>query len=216
MPAVVVIGGQWGDEGKGRVVDFHSQYCSVIARYSAGNNAGHTIINERGKFALHLVPAGIFRQDKACIIGNGVVIDPAKLIEEIAMLTERGVSTARLMISQHAHVIMPWHPIIDRAEEALKGDLAIGTTGTGTGPAFHDKVARIGIRVADLLDREHFAWKLRNTLEYKNRVLDQPLRPGAAGVRQPSTRSTWSTARRCARTWRTPSPTCRRQTSAVR
>jgi adenylosuccinate synthase len=172
MPAVVVIGGQWGDEGKGRVVDFHSQYCSVIARYSAGNNAGHTIINERGKFALHLVPAGIFRQDKACIIGNGVVIDPAKLIEEIAMLTERGVSTARLMISQHAHVIMPWHPIIDRAEEALKGDLAIGTTGTGTGPAFHDKVSRIGIRVADLLDREHFAWKLRNTLEYKNRVLD--------------------------------------------
>ena len=171
MPAVVVIGGQWGDEGKGRVVDFHSQYCSVIARYSAGNNAGHTIINERGKFALHLVPAGIFRGDKTCIIGNGVVIDPAKLIDEIAMLTDRGVSTARLMISQHAHVIMPWHPIIDRAEEALKGDLAIGTTGTGTGPAFHDKVARIGIRVADLLDRDTFAWKLKNTLDYKNRVL---------------------------------------------
>ncbi len=172
MPAVVVIGGQWGDEGKGRVVDFHSQYCSVIARYSAGNNAGHTIINERGKFALHLVPAGIFRQDKTCIIGNGVVIDPAKLIEEIAMLTDRGVSTARLKISEHAHVIMPWHPLIDRAEEALKGDLAIGTTGTGTGPAFHDKVARIGIRVADLLDRENFEWKLRNTLAYKNRVLE--------------------------------------------
>ena len=171
MPAVVVIGGQWGDEGKGRVVDFHSQYCSVIARYSAGNNAGHTIINERGKFALHLVPAGIFRQDKTCIIGNGVVIDPAKLIEEISMLTERGVSTAKLLISEHAHVIMPWHPLIDRAEEALKGDLAIGTTGTGTGPAFHDKVARVGIRIADLLDREHFDGKLRSTLEYKNRVL---------------------------------------------
>ena len=171
MPAVVVIGGQWGDEGKGRVVDFHSQYCSVIARYSAGNNAGHTIINERGKFALHLVPAGIFRSDKACIIGNGVVIDPAKLLDEIAMLTERGVSTARLQISTHAHVIMPWHPIIDRAEEALKGDLAIGTTGTGTGPAFHDKVARIGVRIADLLDREQFATKLRNTLDYKNQVL---------------------------------------------
>jgi len=170
MPAVVVIGGQWGDEGKGRVVDFHSQYCSVIARYSAGNNAGHTIINEHGKFALHLVPAGIFRPDKACIIGNGVVIDPAKLLEEIDMLTSRGVSTARLMISLHAHVIMPWHPIIDRAEEALKGDLAIGTTGTGTGPAFHDKVARIGIRIADLVG-DNFGWQLQKTLEYKNHVL---------------------------------------------
>lgn len=171
MPATVVIGGQWGDEGKGRVVDFHSQYCSVIARYSAGNNAGHTIINERGKFALHLVPAGIFRPEKACVIGNGVVIDPAKLLEEIDMLTSRQVSTANLMISQHAHVIMPWHPVIDRAEEALKGDLAIGTTGTGTGPAFHDKVARIGIRMADLLDVDGFRWKLRQTLDYKNKVL---------------------------------------------
>lgn len=173
MPVVVIIGGQWGDEGKGRVVDFHSQYCSVIARYSAGNNAGHTIINDRGKFALHLVPAGIFRSDKACIIGNGVVIDPAKLLDEIAMLSERGVSTAKLLISQHAHVIMPWHPIIDRAEEALRGELAIGTTGTGTGPAFHDKVGRIGIRVADLMDAKHFAWKLKHTLEYKNRVLER-------------------------------------------
>ncbi|MDA0271123.1 MAG: adenylosuccinate synthase [Chloroflexi bacterium] len=171
MPAIVVIGGQWGDEGKGRVVDFHSQYCSVIARYSAGNNAGHTIINERGKFALHLVPAGIFRPDKTCIIGNGVVIDPAKLLDEIDMLTSRGVSTAKLMISQHAHVIMPWHPIIDRAEETLKGELAIGTTGTGTGPAFHDKVARIGIRIADLMDRDTFTWRLKTTLEYKNKVL---------------------------------------------
>ncbi|MEX2228192.1 MAG: adenylosuccinate synthase [Dehalococcoidia bacterium] len=171
MPAVVVIGGQWGDEGKGRVVDFHSRYCSVVARYSAGNNAGHTIINEHGKFALHLVPAGIFREDKTCVIGNGVVIDPAKLLEEIKMLTERGVSTARLLISLHAHVIMPWHPIIDRADEALRGELAIGTTGTGTGPAFHDKVGRSGIRMADLLDAPHFRWKLRTVLEYKNRVL---------------------------------------------
>ena len=171
MPAVVVIGGQWGDEGKGRVVDFHSRYCSVIARYSAGNNAGHTIINEQGKFALHLVPAGIFRGDKTCIIGNGVVIDPANLLSEIAMLSERGVSTAKLLISEHAHIIMPWHRIIDRADEALRGDLAIGTTGTGTGPAFHDKVGRLGIRVADLMDTETFKWKLTHTLAYKNRVL---------------------------------------------
>jgi adenylosuccinate synthase len=117
------------------------------------------------------VPAGIFRQDKTCVIGNGVVIDPAKLLEEIKMLTDRGVSTSRLMISQHAHVIMPWHPLIDRADEALRGELAIGTTGTGTGPAFHDKVGRSGIRIADLLDRDHFEWKLRTVLEYKNRVL---------------------------------------------
>ena len=171
MPAVVVIGGQWGDEGKGRVVDFHSRYCSVIARYSAGNNAGHTIINEQGKFALHLVPAGIFRSDKTCIIGNGVVIDPAGLLAEIAMLSERGVSTAKLLISQHAHIIMPWHRIIDRADEAMRGDLAIGTTGTGSGPAFHDKVGRLGIRVADLMDTETFKWKLTHTLAYKNRVL---------------------------------------------
>ena len=173
MPVVVVIGGQWGDEGKGRVVDFHSQYCSVIARYSAGNNAGHTIINDRGKFALHLVPAGIFRGDKTCIIGNGCVVDPAKLLTEIGMLTDRGVSTARLLISEHAHVIMPWHPMIDRADEELRGDLAIGTTGTGTGPAFHDKVSRTGIRVADLLDAKYFEWKLRTVLEYKNRLLTQ-------------------------------------------
>ncbi|MSQ42148.1 MAG: adenylosuccinate synthase [Dehalococcoidia bacterium] len=171
MPATVVIGGQWGDEGKGRVVDYHARHCSIIARYSAGTNAGHTIVNELGKFALHLVPAGIFHGDKTCIIGNGVVIDPDALLAEIAMLCERGVSTARLLISQHAHVIMPWHRLIDRADEALRGELAIGTTGTGTGPAFHDKVARLGIRVADLLDHDTFAWKLKHTLEYKNRLL---------------------------------------------
>ena len=171
MPAVVVIGGQWGDEGKGRVVDFHSRYCSVIARYSAGNNAGHTVINERGKFALHLVPAGIFTPDKTCVIGNGVVIDPEKLLAEIAMLADRGVSTAKLLISQHAHMIMPWHRIIDKADEAMRGPLAIGTTGTGTGPAFHDKVGRLGIRVADLMNHDTFAERLRHTLDYKNRVL---------------------------------------------
>ncbi len=171
MPAVVVIGGQWGDEGKGRVVDFHSRYCSVVARYSAGNNAGHTIVNERGKFALHLVPAGIFYGDKTCIVGHGVVIDPKVLIGEIAMLTDRGIDTARLLISERAHVIMPWHPLIDRADEALRGRAAIGTTGTGTGPAFHDKVGRIGIRIADLVDRDRFAQRLDEVLEYKNKIL---------------------------------------------
>lgn len=171
MPAVVVIGGQWGDEGKGRVVDFHARYCSVIARYSAGTNAGHTIMNERGKFALHLVPAGIFYGDKTCIIGNGVVIDPDGLLTEISMLSERGVDTARLLISNRAHVIMPWHRVIDAADEELRGGKAIGTTGTGTGPAFHDKVARSGIRVADIVDRNRFPDRLREVLDYKNRVI---------------------------------------------
>jgi adenylosuccinate synthase len=171
MPAVVVIGGQWGDEGKGRVVDFHARYCSVIGRYSAGTNAGHTIMNDRGKFALHLVPAGIFYGDKVCVIGNGVVIDPDTLIAEIAMLSERGIDTSKLLISNRAHVIMPWHRVIDVADEALRGDAAIGTTGTGTGPAFHDKVARAGIRVADVLDRKRFPDQLRAVLDYKNRII---------------------------------------------
>ena len=171
MPAVVIIGGQWGDEGKGRTVDFHSQYCSVIARYSAGNNAGHTIMNDQGKFALHVIPAGIFRADKICVIGHGVVIDPGVVLDEIDGLEERGVSTKNLRISRNANVIMPWHPLIDRADENLRGELAIGTTGTGTGPAFHDKVARTGIRVADLLDRERFSERLKPVLDYKNRIL---------------------------------------------
>ena len=171
MPAVVVIGGQWGDEGKGRVVDFHARYCSMIGRYSAGTNAGHTIMNEHGKFALHLVPAGIFYGDKACVIGNGVVIDPDTLLAEIAMLSERGIDTSKLVISDRAHVIMPWHRVIDVADEKLRGASAIGTTGTGTGPAFHDKVARIGIRVADVMDRARFPDRLREVLEYKNRVI---------------------------------------------
>ncbi|MBM3140335.1 MAG: adenylosuccinate synthase [Chloroflexi bacterium] len=184
MPAVVVIGGQWGDEGKGRVVDFHSRYCSVVARYSAGHNAGHTIVNERGKFALHLVPAGIFYGNKTCIIGHGLVIDPKSLLAEVAMLSERGIDTSRLLVSERAHLVMPWHRIIDLADERLRGAAAIGTTGTGTGPAFHDKVGRIGIRMADLIDRARFRERLREVLEYKNRVLtglygEAPLDPDA-------------------------------------
>ena len=173
MPAVVVIGGQWGDEGKGRVVDFHARYCSMIGRYSAGTNAGHTIINDKGKFALHLVPAGIFYGDKPCVIGNGVVIDPDSLLTELSMLSERGVDTSQLLISNRAHVIMPWHRVIDQADEELRGDAAIGTTGTGTGPAFHDKVSRIGIRVADIVDAKRFPARLREVLDYKNRVITE-------------------------------------------
>jgi len=173
MPATVVIGGQWGDEGKGRVVDYHARNCTIIARYSAGTNAGHTIVNDRGKFALHLVPAGIFYGNKTCIIGKGVVIEPISLIKEVAMLAERGVDVSRLLISDRAHVVMPWHPVIDRLDEAMRGEHAIGTTGTGTGPAFSDKVSRSGIRMVDLVTPGLLEEKLADVLAYKNRVITE-------------------------------------------
>ncbi len=171
MPAVVVIGGQWGDEGKGRVVDLLARKASIVVRYSAGNNAGHTIVNEKGKFALHLVPAGIFYGEKTSIIGNGVVIDPAVLIDEITKLETRGVSTERLRVSDRAHLIMPWHPIIDQQEEEFRGKAAVGTTGKGVGPAFADKVARWGIRLSEVADAEGFMQRLRLVLDYKNELL---------------------------------------------
>ena len=173
MPATVIIGAQWGDEGKGRVVDYHARNCTIIARYSAGTNAGHTIVNDRGKFALHLVPAGIFYGDKTCIVGNGVVIHPESLFQEISMLSERGIDTSRLLISDRAHVVMPWHPVIDRLDEAMRGEQAIGTTGTGTGPAFVDKAARNGIRTIDLVTPELLESKVRTILPYKNQVIER-------------------------------------------
>lgn len=173
MPATVVIGGQWGDEGKGRVVDLIARDVSVIARYSAGNNAGHTIINSQGLFALHIVPAGIFYSDKTCIIGNGMAVDPAVLLEEIGTLEQRGVSTERLFISDRAHVVMPYHPIIDQLDEKLRGAAAVGTTGRGIGPCFSDKVARLGIRMGDLVDPQAFRERLSFVLPYKNAIITQ-------------------------------------------
>jgi adenylosuccinate synthase len=171
MPATVVIGGQWGDEGKGRIVDLLARDASVIARYSAGNNAGHTIINHLGLFALHLVPAGIFYPEKTCLVGNGCAVDPAVLLEEIAQLESRGVSTERLFVSDRAHVIMPYHPLIDQLDEKLRGAAAVGTTGRGVGPCFTDKVARLGLRVGDLVDPASFRARLSFVLPYKNNVL---------------------------------------------
>ena len=174
MSAIVVVGGQWGDEGKGRVVDLLAQKAHVVARYSAGNNAGHTIINELGEFKLHLVPAGIFYPSKVCVIGNGVVVDPVVLLQEISELEERGVSVRdRLFISDRAHVLMPWHRLIDELDETLRGGGAIGTTGRGVGPAFVDKVGRSGIRVADLIDREALDQALSFLVPYKNAVLEK-------------------------------------------
>ncbi len=171
MPVVVVVGGQWGDEGKGRIVDLLARKARVVARYSAGNNAGHTIVNERGEFKLHLVPAGIFYPEKTCLIGNGVAVDPEVLLAEIAQLESRGIDTSKLAVSDRAHVVMPWHRLIDRLDEEQRGDEAIGTTGRGIGPCFADKVARRGVRVADLLENEDLIPRMRSVLTYQNRVI---------------------------------------------
>ena len=171
MPAFVVIGGQWGDEGKGWMVDLLAQDAAIIARYSAGDNAGHTIINHMGKFALHLVPAGIFYPDKLCLIGNGVVVNPAVLLDEIHQLEERGVSTKNLFVSDRAQVLFPYHQMLDELEERARGDAAIGTTKRGVGPAFVDKIARRGIRMADLLEPDALRARLEQVLPEKNAVL---------------------------------------------
>ena len=171
MPIVVVVGGQWGDEGKGRIVDLLARKARVVARYSAGNNAGHTVVNERGEFKLHIVPAGIFYPEKTCVIGNGLAVDPEVLLGEIRSLEEKGIDTGRLFLSERAQVIMPWHRLIDQLDEALRGDAAIGTTGKGVGPCFVDKVARRGIRIGDLLRPEDLLPRIQATLAYQNRVI---------------------------------------------
>ncbi|MBI2836417.1 MAG: adenylosuccinate synthase [Chloroflexi bacterium] len=171
MPVVAVIGAQWGDEGKGKIVDMLAEKASVVVRFSGGDNAGHTVINHRGKFALHLIPSGIFSERTTCIIGNGVAINPAVLIQEMGQLNERSVDTSRLIISDRAHIIMPYHIVLDGLEEKWRGGKAIGTTGKGIGPAFADKTARLGIRAGDLLDKEAFRERLRFVLDYKNAIM---------------------------------------------
>jgi adenylosuccinate synthase len=171
MPAIAVIGAQWGDEGKGKIVDHLAGKVNVVVRFSGGNNAGHTVVNEFGKFGLHLIPSGIFYPHVTCIISNGVVIDPTTLLSEVDALRQRGVSVDNLVISDRAHLIMPYHILLDELEEDARGKGAIGTTRKGVGPAFVDKAARMGIRVCDLLDRESFRDRLSVVLEYKNNVL---------------------------------------------
>jgi adenylosuccinate synthase len=171
MSTIAIIGGQWGDEGKGKVVDLLAQEAQVIVRFSGGDNAGHTVINPYGEFKLHLVPVGIFSPHAVCIIGNGVVINPAVLIDEIDQLNQRGVDTTRLFISDRAHLIMPYHILLDGLEEESRAGKAIGTTRRGIGPAFADKVARLGIRTGDLLDEEVLLERLRFILDYKNIIM---------------------------------------------
>ncbi len=171
MPAIAVVGAQWGDEGKGKIIDMLAQKASLIVRYSGGDNAGHTVINDMGEFKLHLIPSGIFYPHTTCLITNGVVINPAVLLAEMEELSGRGVDISRLYISDRANLIMPYHVLLDGLEEQALGDSAVGTTLKGVGPAFTDKTARLGIRAGDLLDSQLFRSRLELVLERKNRII---------------------------------------------
>lgn len=174
MPNVIVLGLQWGDEGKGKIVDVLSEKADVVARYQGGHNAGHTVVIKNEKFILHVIPSGILYKGKKCLIGNGVVVEPASLLEEINGLKERGIEIDKnnLFLSKNAHVIMPYHMALDRENEKLRGSKSIGTTGRGIGPAYCDKINRSGIRVADLLQPEFFKEKLKANLFNINFLLE--------------------------------------------
>lgn len=173
MPAVVGVGVQWGDEGKGKVVDILAEHADIVVRYQGGNNAGHTLVVGDQKTVLHQVPSGVLHDGKICVIGNGVVVDPVALLEEVDALQQRGYlqDPGLLKISDRAHMIMPYHRAIDQARERLRGEGRIGTTGRGIGPTYEDKMARIGLRFADFLDQATFADALRAVLEEKNAYL---------------------------------------------
>ncbi|QER68258.1 adenylosuccinate synthase [Paucilactobacillus nenjiangensis] len=173
MSAVVIVGSQWGDEGKGKMTDYLSQDASVIVRYQGGNNAGHTIVFDGETYKLHLIPSGIFFSDKLSVIGNGVVVNPKALIEELTYLEDKGVNPSGLRISSRSHVTLPYHILLDECQEKAKGKLKVGTTNKGIGPTYMDKAARVGIRIADLLDKDIFAEKLKLNLEEKNQLFEK-------------------------------------------
>ncbi len=174
MASVIIIGAQWGDEGKGKIVDLLAEQVNCVVRFQGGNNAGHTIVVGGRKFILHLIPSGILHPGRMCLIGNGVVIDPAVLLKEMDGLNGGGlpVTPENLMISRYAHVIMPYHQALDLAREARKGQAKIGTTGRGIGPCYEDRAGRSGIRVHDLFDENAFRQKLAANLEEKNFMLE--------------------------------------------
>src|SRR5688500_2271975 len=172
MPAIVLIGAQWGDEGKGKATDLLGSQLQWVVRYQGGNNAGHTVVLPNGQdFALHLIPSGILTPGVKNVIGNGVVVDPGVLLDELSGLEARGVDTSNLMISADAHLIMPYHVALDKVSERFLGKAKIGTTGRGIGPTYADKVARIGIRVQDLFDEKILRQKVEGALEGKNQLL---------------------------------------------
>ena len=174
MSNVVIVGSQWGDEGKGKIVDLLTARCDIVVRYQGGNNAGHTLVVDNKKYIFHLIPSGILYDNKKCLIGNGVVVDPAILIEEMEKLVGQGirVTPERLGLSDKAHIIMPYHKALDLARESQRGNFRIGTTGRGIGPCYEDKSARIGIRVTDLLDADRLADKVYIALREKNILLN--------------------------------------------
>jgi len=172
MSVVVIVGAQWGDEGKGKIVDVLTERADAVARYQGGHNAGHTVVINNEKFVLHIIPSGILHKGKTCIIGNGVVVEPKSLIEEMDGLIKRGLAVGKnLLLSKSAHLIMPYHAAIEREQERLKGSKKIGTTGKGIGPAYVDKTARTGIRAGELLYPEIFKEKLKNNLAGVNHLL---------------------------------------------
>jgi adenylosuccinate synthase len=171
MPGVVIAGAQWGDEGKGKVVDLLAERATTIVRFQGGNNAGHTIVREGEEFKFHLIPSGILHEDKTCVIGNGVVVDPRVLLGEIDGLKRAGVGVGNLKLSANAHLIMPYHVLLDMAGETKLGKLSIGTTRRGIGPCYADKALRLGIRVQDLLDEKILRTKIRTALEPKQQAL---------------------------------------------
>lgn len=172
MAVVVVVGAQWGDEGKGKIVDVLTEKAYAVARYQGGHNAGHTVVINNEKFVLHIIPSGILHKGKICVIGNGVVVDPAALIEEINGLQKRNIEiSSNLFLSANAHLIMPYHAAVEKEQEKIKGSKKIGTTGKGIGPSYVDKIARTGLRAGDLLHPETFREKLSENLSAVNRLL---------------------------------------------
>jgi len=171
MPVMIIVGAQWGDEGKGKIVDMLGEKSDMIIRFSGGDNAGHTVINDLGTFKLHLIPSGIFHKNTKCVIGNGVVVNPEILIAEKKGLNDFGITTDNLIVSDKAHLVMPYHLLLDKLEEEARGKKSVGTTLRGIGPAFVDKVARVGIRVGDLLDLEGLKERLELVVKQKNRMI---------------------------------------------
>lgn len=167
MPAIILVGAQWGDEGKGKITDLLAAQVDVVARYGGGDNAGHTVVVRGERFALHLIPSGVLHPGTECILGSGMVINPARLLEELDGLAARGVDVSRVRVSSGAHLIMPWHLALDEAQERARGGSKIGTTRRGIGPAYADKAARTGVRVGDMLDDDHLAAAIRARAEEK-------------------------------------------------